>query len=383
MEYLQKVINKEINSNILLGASVGIWKDGNKIFREDFGFMDLDRKNDMRSDGIYRLYSSTKPITATAAMILFERGIIDLYDSVSKYLDGFKSQNVYVDGKIVPANRPVTIIDLLNMTSGLVYPGTDLSGIDMKNVFENGISAALSGNGLSTVEFCNQIGSVPLAYQPGELWRYGTSADILGAVIEVASGKRFSNFLKDEIFAPLDMLDTDFYVPENKRDRLVQMCNFVPSENKLEEYKGNHLLILLGKEKPTFESGGAGLFSTIEDYSHFANMLLCGGVWNGKRILGKKTVEFMRSNQLTPKQMSGLWDTLNGYGYGCLMRNLYDIGLAKTNGSVGEFGWDGWAGTYTTIDVKENMVIEMFISRVGYDNESLQRKVRSIVYGNI
>ena len=269
------------------------------------------------------------------------------------------------------------------MTSGLVYPGTDSSGKDMKKVFDNGISAAISGNGLSTIDFCNQIGQVPLAFQPGQLWRYGTSADILGAVIEVASGKRFSDFLKEEIFIPLNMCDTDFYVPEKKQNRQVTICNYNVNEKRLEEYKYNHLLILNGKEKPAFESGGAGLFSTMEDYSHFSNMLLNGGIWNGKRILGNKTVEFMRSNQLTIKQMSGLWGTLSGYGYGCLMRNLQDIGLAKTNGSIGEFGWDGWAGTYTTIDVRENMVIQMFISRVGYDNEPLQRRLRSIIYGRI
>ena len=380
---VKRLIEKEIQNGELAGASLCVIKDGSILLRQDYGYADLERKRRMPENGIFRLYSLTKTVTAVAAMILLERGELDLYDPVSDYLEGFQNQSI-LDGKIrVPAKNGVTIQHLLNMTSGIVYPDADPPGIEMDKIFENGIERALRGDGLSTRDFCSGIGRCPLAFEPGTHWRYGASADVLGAVIEAVSGKTFGRFLRDEIFGPLGMRDTDFYVPEEKQDRLVKMYQYQDAEKNLSPYRGNNLLILDGKKQPAFESGGAGLFSTVEDFSKFACMLFDGS-YNGSRIIGRKTVEYMRSNQLTEQQLKDYnWPQLCGYGYGNFMRVMTDSVKAGSNGTVGEFGWDGWSGTYMAVDPAENLAILYFIQRIDKDNTALRRKLRAVIYGHL
>ena len=210
---------------------------------------------------------------------------------------------------------------------------------------------------------------------------YGLSADVLGAVAEVVTGKRYGDFLREEIFEPLEMADTGFYVPENKLERFAQ--NYIWNEEKgeLEIFSDCNLGEYYGADV-SFESGGAGLVSTMEDYSHFARMLLQGGVYNGIRILGEKTVQFVHQDRLSPEQKGALlWDSNLGCGYGCLMRVLTDQGAAGTIGSQGEYGWDGWTGNYVTIDPADDMIILYFIQRGGYSSSSALRRLRNVTYG--
>ena len=324
----------------------------------------------------------SKPITAVAAMILYERGILNLFSPVSDYLEGFRNQKVYTKDRLVDAVRPVTIQDLLNMTSGIAYPGELLeSERRMAEVFAEADKEYYSGKPVDTISFCNRIGQVPLAFQPGEQWLYGASADVLGAVIEVASGRKFSDFLREEIFEPLGMKDTGFYVPEDKRDRFAKAYDYKPDEKKLVPFNGGFLSIYDYMTPPAFESGGAGLVSTVEDYSRFALMLANGGTYNGIRILGRKTVDFISSPQLTPKQEETFnWEQLAGYSYGNLMRILVNPAKAASNGTVGEFGWDGWTGNYFFIDPKENLVMIYMVQRCFGTNSDLIRRLRSVIY---
>ena len=374
------LIEKELVSGDLAGASLCVVKDGRTALRADYGCADLAARRPMPPDGIFRLYSLTKTVTSAAAMILLERGVVDLPDPVSKYLEGFRGQRYYDGDTPRPVGRECTVRDLLNMTSGLVYPDEDAAGRDMDGVFADGLRRARWGEALSTVEFCNRIGRSPLAFEPGTHWRYGTSADVLGAVVEVASGKPFRQFLKDEIFTPLGMEDTDFFIPAEKRGRAVTIYRHHGGEKPLSPYTGSHLLIFDDGRCPAFASGGAGLFSTVGDYAKFANVLLTGGD-HGVRILGRKTLHFMRSNQLTPAQRADLWPNLAGYGYGNLMRVMTDTAEGMTNGSVGEFGWDGWAGTYAAIDPAEKLILLFFISRIDRDTTDFRRRLRAVVYG--
>lgn len=380
MDAIRNLLLEEIEAGMLCGASAGIWKDGKQVYREDFGYMDPVSKKPMADNAIFRLYSSTKPITAAAAMLLVERGVLDLDAPVYNYIDSFREQLVCRNGELVPARRPSTLRDLLHMTSGLVYPGPDAAGKETAKVFDNGIQAALAGTGLTTVGFCNALGKVPLAFHPGDEWCYGTSADIMGAVIEVAAKMPLSQFLKEEIFAPLGMVDTDFYVPPEKQDRMVTVCQYDAETRQLHPYTGNALLILDGKEKPAFESGGAGLRSTMEDYSRFSCMLAGGGQWNGIRILKEETVAYMRTNQLTPKQLDTLWEPSGSSGYSCFMRTILDEEKPGALGRTGSFGWDGWAGTCALLDPRENAVLQLFISRPGADNRALHQKFYSLAY---
>ncbi len=377
-------VEKEIADGKLAGANIALIKDGEEIFYGEYGYADLENRIPIRRDTIFKMYSMTKPITAVAVMILFERGMLCLSDPVSLYLPGFQNQQVMENGLLTPVHREVTIRDLLNMTSGLVYPDVDEAGVLMGDVFEKAVAADEAGQPFGTVEFANMMGVVPLAFQPGTKWRYGANTDILGALVEVISGQRFGDFLQEELFGPLGMTDTDFYVPEEKWERFAKCYEMDWEKKTAIPYKDKNLMILDFKKMPAFQSGGAGLASTLTDYARFTQMLLSGGTVNGRRYLSRKTIEFMTGNQLTPEQMAFLdWDELQGYGYGCCMRVLTDAAKSCYNGTVGEFGWGGWMGTYVAMDPVENMTLLLGIQRLGVDNARFTRVLKTLAYSSL
>lgn len=390
MEYsnLQRsraLIQNEIDNKVIGGAAIRIIHQNNIVYQDEQGYADIENGKAIAPDTIYRLYSMTKPITAVAVMILYERGLINLLSPVSDYLDGFRNQKVTTDNGLTDAIRPVTIRDLLNMTSGVVYPdGSFEAGRLMGALYDEVDREYYNGNPADTVNFCNRMGRIPLEFQPGERWRYGASADVLGAIVELASGKKFSTFLKEEIFGPLDMVDTAFYIPEEKYHRFAQIYDYDVQQDKLVPFTGSFLGLYQYKTPPAFESGGAGLVSTLEDYSHFAQMLVNGGTYNGKRILGHKTIEYLATPQLTQNQATTYdWDSIAGYSYGNLLRILTDPVKAVSNGTIGEFGWDGWTGNYFFVDPKEQLILIYMIQRCGGTNPNFMRRLRSIIYGAI
>ncbi len=382
LEYLSNVINKEIVDGKISGAAICVIHENKQVFRKEYGLANIEKEQPMKKDTIYRMFSMTKPVTAVAAMILFERGELNLLSPVSDYLEGFKNQKVWTDKGLVDLNRSATIQDLLNMTSGVVYPdGSFEVGRQMGVLYDEAARLFEQDTPLNTIEFCNRIGQVPLAFQPGDHWHYSASADVLGAVIEVASGKRFSEFLRDEIFTPLGMVDTDFYVPAEKLERFAQMYDYMEDKKQLQPFVNYFLGLYHYESNPAFESAGAGLVSTIEDYAKFALMLANDGIYNGVRILGKKSVDYLGVPQLTNEQANTYnWDSISGYSYGNLMRILVDPGKAGSNGSIGELGWDGWAGNYFMVDRKENLVMLYMIQRCGGTGPDLIRRLRAIIY---
>ena len=385
-ETVDRLMEGEVAGGQAAGASYLCIRGGEELYFHACGCRDLERKLPMTRDTIIRLFSMSKPITAAAVMVLAERGQVDLWDPVSRYLPCFEGQKVWnPQGDPVPVRRESTLWDMLNMTSGIPYPenweGCSQSGRQMDALFRELIGRRLAGNAPDTQEYMRQIARVPLVFQPGERWMYGLSADVLGAVIEKVSGKRFGQFLKDELFDPLEMPDTGFFVPEGKRERFAQNYKWSQDEKKLVPFTESHLGEYYG-EDVAFESGGAGMVSTIQDYSHFALMMVQKGVYRGRRILGEKTVEFMAKDRLSESQKRDFcWDSNLGYGYGCLMRVLTDQGSAGTLASLGEYGWDGWTGNYVTIDPADDMVMLYFIQRCGAGTTPLVRKLRNVTYG--
>lgn len=384
---LKQELIRAVERGEVAGANILILKDGKEAAYAQAGYADLEEKRHFERDTITRLYSMTKPVTSAAAMALMERGLLDLGANVQEFLPGFQNAMVAGEEGLVPVRRPVRIQDLLQMTSGLVYGGAApcISYSETEKLFEE-IKAKLFGEeALGTVEIANRLGKIPLAFQPGSAWQYGTSADVLGAVIEVISGKRFGEFLRETFFEPLEMEDTAFYVPEVKQPRLAKV--YERTAEGLALYTQSHLGIMNTMEKqPAFESGGAGLASTMDDYSHFAAMLMAQGTYKGREILKPQTVRFMTGGELLSWQQEVFdhnWDSLGGYTYGNLMRVAKEPGKTFFMATEGEYGWDGWLGDYFSNSPKNGITILISQQLRDAGTTSLTRRLKNIVWSEL
>ncbi|MNO28667.1 Esterase EstB [compost metagenome] len=382
---LKATLKASLDHHEIAGANFMIIKDGKEVFYHEDGYADLEAKRPISRDSIFRLYSMTKPITATAIMILLERGKIDLFDPVSAYLPGFKNQRVEKNGELIPATREVNLHDLLNMTSGLIYDGPNQTGQHTQALFQELGIRLFGQDPMSTTEFANRLGQGPLAFEPGSSWAYGTSADVLGAIVEAVSGMRYGDFLKKEIFEPLEMNDTGFWLPEESRNRLVHTYQD-NGEGGLMLYTDNHLGIIHEMDrKPAFESGGAGLASTIEDAAKFTTMLLNGGNLNGVQLLRPRTVQYLTSASLSDAQQKSFdsWHTLCGHSYGKQMRILTDAGQAGVIGSQGEYGWDGWLGAYFCNSPQDRLTFLFMVQKKDAGTLPITRKLRNMVFSSL
>lgn len=375
---LGELLEESVAKNEIAGGNLCVVYQGKEVYYAQAGYANINKGIKIERDTLFRMYSMSKPITATAVMLLVERGVIDLLDPIGKFIPGFMHMKVATPSGDVAANRPITVKDCMNMTSGLTY-GYDLeeANQDIMELYREVDERLYSEEPMTTLEFAHKLGKCRLVFQPGEQWRYGTSADVLGAVVEVASGMKYSEFLKKEFFEPLGMNDTDFRVASEARSRLATA--YEETENGLIEYHGNHLGICNHMDtKIAFESGGAGLVSTIEDYKKFAQMLLQNGSYEGRQYLAPKTVEFMTTARLLPHQQKDLnWDNLPGFTYGNLLRIMTDTSLGVLNGSLGEYGWDGWLGPYLSNMPKEDVTFLLMVQKTGAGTFTLTRKLRN------
>lgn len=351
---LHKIIADAIRDNEIPYGLLLVRKDHKEVIYTEQG---------VTRDAIFRIYSMTKPVTSAAVMKLIEAGEIRYSDPVSRFLEGFQNQRVAVSGGTVPVKREITIRDLLNMTSGLIYggPGT-VAGVQTQAVFDEIDRRLFTENPVTTREAANMLGGCALNFQPGESWGYGVSADILGAVIEVVCKESFREFVERELLLPLEMYDTGFTVRQENRKRLVSSFERT-ADGALIPYRGNHLGIINAMDRvPAYESGGAGLTSTVDDYSHFAEMLLCGGSYCGRQILKEETVQFMSSPQLNENQCRILncETDYTGHNYGNLMRILVDESKSPIVSTKGSYGWDGWMGTFFYNSPADCMTILFF-----------------------
>ncbi len=381
---IQDAMDRAVANKEVAGVSLLVIQDGREAYYAQSGHANIEKDIPMNRDTIVHLYSQSKPITAAAAMLLMQDGIFDLNEPVSNFFDSFKKQTCAIDGRVkkLPADRNVRIIDLLNMTSGLVYPGMGSAAEKATTlIFTDAIRRLKKPyeEQMTTLEFAEEIGKCPLKFIPGTQFQYGTSADVLGAVIEKVTGQKFGEFLKERLFDPLEMNDTGFYVPEEKKNRLALAYEVVDGQFK--ELNGDHLIIRKDGDKNAFESGGAGLFSTLDDYSHFAQMLLNGGTYKGKEILTPATVRFMTESAVMegPQHAFDNWYGLEGHTYSNLMRILVDPSKALIIGNKGEYGWDGWLGAYFMNDPESRTTLLMMTQMRDYGTGHLTRRLRNIV----
>ncbi|WP_248927218.1 serine hydrolase domain-containing protein [Paenibacillus hamazuiensis] len=360
------------------GCACTVVQNGEVVYREHFGYADLEKKTEIKPDTIYRIYSMTKVVTCVAALKLYEKGLYLLNDPLEEYLPEFKNPQVYRYNDfgvrtVSPATSSIRVKDLFMMTSGLTYGG---DGLETER-----LTRAALANAAETMDMralSKALAAIPLAFDPGTHWKYGTSHDVLAALIEVLSGETFGEFLKKEIFEPLGMHDTFFRIPEDKRDRLCTMY---------ERSEEGTLTPKLDMEVPyqpgcRYESGGAGLLSTIGDYTRFAQALARGGELDGARILSRKTVQLMASNHLGPQQMKDYnWLQQKGYGYGLGVRVMVDPAEGGCNGSIGEFGWAGLAGSWVLIDPAEQLSVVYMQQMLPSLEPYIHPRLRSVIYG--
>lgn len=294
----------------------------------------------------------------------------------------------------VPCERELTIKDLLTMTSGLPYPDSTFdAGRYASTVFDEVDRRLHTDSPMGTVELANRLGQGPLRFQPGSHWMYGTSADILGAIVEVASGMRFGDFLRTQIFEPLGMTDTAFYVPPEKQYRLAAVydnprdpVDLTNAGGPLREVQTNHLGVqYIPSTDPAYQAGGAGLKSTLDDYERFARMLLNGGQLDGVRILEPSTVRFMLSGALAlgDEPIKDYQNWQHGYNYNTLMRIAERPGASEAYCNPGEFGWDGWLGTFFCNDPVSDTTFLMMYQLTNSGTTPFTRKVKNIVFSHL
>ena len=377
---IQDTLSRFVDEGQIAGCSAKILRKDKVLFEGCFGYADIAKKQKISEDTIYAIASMSKVVTVAGIMQLYEQGLFKLWDPVSEYLPGFKNPTIALekpDGSydIIPAKGEVTLRQLFTMTSGVPYGGQDTAAARIRSEKEEEYWTSFKTMP-NTVDYCNMVGGLPLAFEPGEKWMYGFSIDVLGAVIEVLSGKTLGDYLKENIFDPLGMKDTGFYVPQEKLDRLAVLYRIHDGMEPAEREAPT--------VKPAFESGGGGLFSTVRDYSRFAQMLLHGGTLDGQRILGRKTIDLIATDHLTPaQQATHSWDTQRGYGYGLGVRVMIHPEIADINGSVGEWGWDGAFGNWFCVDPKEELTCVYLTTNIPGDHYRFSPKLMASMYASL
>ena len=362
LENIRKVLGAKVDAGEIPGYVALVARHGKVVYFDAYGVQNPNTKKPMSRDAIFRIYSMTKPITSVAAMILVEEGKIRLSDPVSMYLPELAKLTVATNAASVkepaevqtrPAKNPIRVVDLLLHTSGFTYgffkpfPG----GGPVEQMYADG---GVNDLDITNAELVTRISKLPLKYEPGTTWWYSHSTDVLGRLIEVVSGMTLAEFFEKRIAKPLGMTDTAFQVAPGKVARFVEPFD--------DDRKGLTLLYTDPTKPVKFEAGGQGLTSTVMDYARFAHMLLNRGSLDGARILGKKTVELMTTDHVGPGIDHGpFFLPGQSHGYGLLGAVRIDgprapAPLNPMDGSVGEYYWAGYAGTYFWVDPKEDLV---------------------------
>ena len=379
LERVTGMVQGAVDSGEIPGAVVLIARDGKLVYQRAFGMQDAAKRTPMTLDSIFRIYSMTKPITSVAAMMLVEEGRLGLHEPVSKYLPEWKQMTVGTELfdpgtgattlALSPAKRQITVQDLLRHTSGLAY-GVFLPKTQIGRQYQE--AKLLSQPDLDA--FCKTLAKLPLRSEPGSVWEYGHSTDVLGCVVQAAAKQPLDVFFSERIFKPLKMVDTGWHVPADKLHRLAQ-----PLPGREKDWLPE---LMVDWSKPaTFFAGGHGLVSTASDYLRFAQMLANGGQLDGVRLLSPRTVAYMAADHTLA---AGIGKGPNflpgpGYGFGLGFGTRKEVGASEWPGSPGEYFWGGYAGTYFWIDPKERLVPVYMMQEVARRNH-YRYLLRNLVY---
>jgi CubicO group peptidase (beta-lactamase class C family) len=372
---------REIAAKRVPGAVVAIARDGKLVHYKAYGQLDPVKGTPMHVDAIFALASMTKPMVAVGGLRLMEEGRLPLQAKLADYFPAFGSMKVGVAQpddtmQLAAQARPILIHDLYRHTSGLMYGGRPDSSSPVARLYPGGTELPLKGD---MQAFLDSVTKLPLAYQPGTVFEYGLSIDVLGAVIEKVTGQRLGDYLASNVWQPLGMRDATFRPTEAQRPRLARPF---PNDPLTAKPQG----IVLLDRATQFDCGGACAFSTVGDFLRFGQMLLNGGVLEGKRILGPKTVQHMTTNHLGPEiknRVAEVEPHRGGFGFGLGVAVRTSAGLSAVPGNPGEFTWNGAYGTQFFCDPKERLVVVVGTAAPGELRKYYREHVQNIVYGAI
>jgi len=380
---IDQAINKEIAEGKIPGAVALVAHNGSIVYLKSFGYADIESQKPMHNDSIFRIASMTKAVTTVAVMMLYEQGHFKLNDPLAKYIPAFAEMNVISDvaddGKLstTPATRPIRIIDLLTHSSGISY--VFIPSKVQETYIKAGVNDGVTGKQITLKENMDTLARQPLLFEPGTDWAYGLSSDVLGYLVEVISGKPLDRYFSEEIFKPLGMYDSYFYIPAEKADRLVTLYADVAGKGLVVSNGQESSIKLDNPRYPvegarSFFSGGAGLSSTALDYARFCQMLLNNGQLDGSRLLSRKSVELMRTARIDIDK-----DGNPDLGLGFLITDL------ATHGELGSNGNYSWGGAFNTsywIDPGENLV-GVIMTQVRPVNSDITKRFETLVYQSL
>ena len=378
--------SRYVDQGRLAGALTLVARGGEVAHLGVVGAADIARGIPLKEDSIFRIYSMTKPLTSVAIMMLVEQGLIALDDPVEKFIPAWKDLGVFVAGapgrwQTRRPERAMQVIDLLRHTSGLTYGFQDRTPVDA--AYRRG-HVGVMGSKLPLGGMIAAMAGIPLEFTPGEAWNYSNSTDVLGYLVEVVSGRPFEVYLRDQVIAPLGMIDTDFHVPADKASRLTA-CYGVGHGGPLvvqdDPTKSAYLKV------PPYISGGGGLVSTATDYLAFCKMMLNGGILGGVRLLSRKTIDLMTANHLPGGQdltelSRSLFSeaTMAGVGFGLGFAVTLDPAKTMLAGSAGEYYWGGAASTAFWIDPAEDLIVVFMTQLMPSNIYPIRRELRTLVY---
>ena len=373
---------------IIPGNSVVVYKDGKQVFSYQSGYSDLENKIPMQGGELFNIYSCSKVTTVTAALQLYERGKFLLDDPLYDFIPAFKNMRVRLEnGETVAANSPITMRHLFTMTAGFDYN---------TNAPWRAIAKERTEGRMETLEVARAIAEQPLGFHPGTKWNYSMCHDVLAAAVEAISGQHFSDFVRENIFNPLEMNSSTYHPDDAAYAKMAQQYRYdVLSDHDAVKLQAgvirgdDGVVVNVGKRNylvfgEGYDSGGAGIVTSVEDYAKLANALACGGIGTtGERILGSGTIELLRTDQI----LSGAidisnfnWQQLKGYGYGLGVRTMLDRARSGFNGAVGEFGWGGAAGATILVDPDMHLAYFYAHHMLNPQETYYQPRLRNAVY---
>jgi len=380
LDAFDRGIQSIVDENRITGMVTMLARHGTVVHSASFGYQDVGKQFPMQSDTIFRIYSMTKPVTGVAMMILYERGLWNLDDPVSKHVPEFAGLSVAEEGAdgeitLVPADHPMTMRELMTHTGGLTYGFFSQSAVDTLYRQANVLDRNASSQAM-----IDKLADIPLRQQPGSMWHYSVSTDVQGYIVEKLSGQTLPEFFEEQIFEPLGMVDSAFHVSAEKADRFAK---------QVYDYDADGELVLSSRltgdfsKLPGRPSGGGGLVSTISDYMRFSQMLLNGGELDGIRILSAETVELMRTDHASTTQADGPVELPPGVGFGMDVAVTVSPADSASPLGAGSYWWAGAGGTWFWIDPVNDLIFIAMSQHDYFDITDIHGLTQQLVYASL